>query len=114
MVGVYHERISHEPAGRKSLISVRSPSRRMRAAIHPDNPVSFGGLSPNVNGDQLHGVRIAIFPNPEIPNRAHLIRCNVAVALMVFQRQAGWVVGERPEAARLVNGESGIVANLGP
>src|SRR5258708_40340214 len=111
MIRVYQERAPHEPPGGISLISMRRPGGRMRAAIHPDNAVSLGGLSPDVKGDQLHGVGIAVFPDPEISNRAHLIRRDIAVALVVFQRQAGWVVGERPQASRLVDGESGIVAN---
>ena len=85
----------------------------MRTAVHPDGPKTLGSLRPNMNGDQLHGVRVPVFPDAEVSHRAHLIRRDVAIALVVLESQTRRVVGERPQTSRLVDGESGIISNLG-
>ena len=84
-----HQRISHEPARRESLIGMGGVSGWMRTAVHPDGAETLGGLRPNMNGDQLHGVRVAVFPDAEVSHRAHLIGRDVAVALMVLRGSNG-------------------------
>ncbi len=86
------QRISGEPASGKSREAMRSPGRRMRTAIHPDDPMSLRGLGPHIYGDQLLVVWIALLPHSEIPHRAHLIRHDVGVALVMAERQARGIV----------------------
>ena len=52
----------------------------------------FRRLSPHVDGDQPLVVRIALFPDSEVADGAHLVRSDVSVALMVTECQARWVV----------------------
>ncbi len=84
----------------------------MRTAVHPDGPKTLGGLRPNVDGDQLHGVRVPVFPDAEVPDRAHLIRRDVAIALMLLESQTRGVVGEGPETSRFIDSEPSIISNL--
>ena len=72
------QRISHEMACRKSGEAMGRPSGRVRAAIHPDDSVSFGGLGPHVDRDQLLSVRIPLLPGSKIPHGAHLVGHDVA------------------------------------
>ena len=111
---VDHERIAHKPASLESLISVGSVGGRMRTSVHPDGAEPLGGLGPNMNGDQLHGMRVPVFPNAEVSHGAHLIGRHVAIALMVLEGQTRWVVGKGPQSSRFVDREPGIIADLGP
>ncbi len=110
---VDHERISHELARREPLIGMRGPGGRMRTAVHPDRPESLGSLRPDMNGDQLHGMRVPVFPNAEVSHGAHLIRRDVTIALVVLESQPRRIVRKGPQASGFVNGESGVVSNLG-
>ena len=73
----------------------------------------FGRLRPDVDGDQALRVCLALFPDPEIAERAHLVRREIRLALMMPQRDAGRVVRQRPESAGLVERKAAVVGDLG-
>jgi hypothetical protein len=57
----------------------------MGTSIHPDNPMPFGRLCPDVDGDQALRVFLALFPDPEIAERPHLVGRKIRLALMMPQ-----------------------------
>ena len=85
----------------------------MRAAVHPDDAVTFRGLRPNVNGYQMLGMGITFFPDSEVSYCAHLVGQNIGFTLMMAERQTRSVIRQRPQAACLVQGESTIVGQFG-
>jgi hypothetical protein len=90
--GVDHQSGAHEAPGREAAKCVRRPGRWMRPPIHPDDSMALRGLRPEVNSDQSLRVRIALFPDPEIPERPHLIRRDVGLALVVAQSDSRRIV----------------------
>ena len=57
-------------------------------------------------------VFLALLPDPEIAERAHLVRREIGLALMVSQRDARRIVGQRPESAGLVEWKAAVVGDL--
>ena len=57
---------------------------------------------------------VALLPDAEVAERAHLVRREVRLALMVAQRDAGRVVRQRPQPAGLVEREAAVVGELRP
>ena len=86
----------------------------MGTSIHPDNPMPFGRLCPDMDGDQALRVFLALFPDPEIAERSHLVRRKIRLALMMPQRDAGRIVRQRPESACLVEWEAAVIGKLDP
>ena len=85
---LHFERLPDETSGREAHPRVRRLRRRMRAAVHPDRAVSFERLVVPVNGDEPLRVRIALFPGARVADRPNGVRRDVAVALMMAERDA--------------------------
>ena len=98
--GLHLERLADEASGRKAHPGVRRVGRRVRPAVHPDRAMAFERLVVPVNGDEPLRVRVSFFPRARVADRAHGVRRDVAVALVVAQRDARRVVGQREEACR--------------
>src|SRR5687767_540301 len=90
--GTYRQRGAHETAGRESHPGMRSVGRRVWPTVHPDGSFPFERLAEPVNGDQLVRVRVAFLPRPRVAERAHLIRGDIAIALMMAQREPRRIV----------------------
>ena len=58
-----YERVARPIYRWRSLGRCAAPGRRMRAAVHPDDAVTFGGLAPKRGSRSTVGeMRIALFP----------------------------------------------------
>ena len=110
--GFHNQNVADELARGESTEAMRSPSRRVRTAIHPNHTMAFGCLSPHVDGHQTVIVLVALFPNVEVARGAHLVGRNVGVALVMAKRETRNVVGKREQPARFVQCESAVIGDL--
>ena len=109
---LHFERLPDETSGREAHPRVRRPRRRMRTPVHPDGAVPFERLVVPVNGDEPLRVGIALLPGARVADRADRVRRHVAVALMMTERDAGRVVGQREQPRRFVDRKAAVVGKL--
>src|SRR6185503_93877 len=95
---------------RESHPCMWSVRRWMRTPVHPDGPMSLERLVIPMDRDQPLRVLIALLPRPCIAQGAHGIGCDVAVALVMSQRQTRGVIRQRKQPSRLVDGKPTVVA----
>ena len=106
------ERLPDETSRREAHPRVRRPRRRMRTAVHPDRAVPFERLVVPVNRDEPLRVRIALLPGARVADRADGVRRDVAVALMMTERDARGVVRQREQPCGFVDRKAAVVAEL--
>ena len=112
--GLHHQRVAHEPTGGEAAGGMRRPGWRVRSAVHPHRPEPFRRLAVDVDGDQPLRPRVTVLPDPEVAGRAHLVRRDISLALVVAQRHPGRVVGQRPQPAGFVQREAAVIGDLVP
>ncbi len=83
---------------------------RMRAAIHPDGAGLLVGADVHLDGDDLLGVGVLLFPQAEGHGAAIDVGDDVDAALLFLQREAGGVPAIGAQAGGVVNGEAEVIA----
>jgi hypothetical protein len=110
----YDERVADKLTCRKSPEGVWCPCGRVWPAVHPDDSVSFRCLRPEVNRQQPLRTQVALFPDAEVAERAHLVGREIRLTLVMTEGHSGRVVGKRPQPAGLVEWKAAVVGQLGP
>ena len=102
------QRAADPLAGRKTGPRVRCVRRWMRAAVHEDRPVQRPHELHVVDAD-IARQRVLLFENPRPPEAAPLVRRGVRPALVLQRSPDRLRRRVRSDAARLVEGNPGVV-----
>src|SRR5215475_9676153 len=98
---------------REAHPGMRREFGRMRPAIHPNGPVLLVGADVVADSDDVLGLRIAFFPDPELKRATIDVCSRVYLALMLFESQPVGIPAQGPLPRCVVDGNPKVVNQFG-
>ena len=114
MRGRHRQHVAVPLAGREPLPRVRGVLGRMRTAVHPDRPLGLLPRDVRVVRDELLRGAVELAPDAQVRGAARRVVGGVRLALVLGQREDRCVPAVAVQAARLVDRQAEIVADVGP
>ena len=114
MRGRHRQHVAFPLAGREPLPRVRGVLGRMRTAVHPDRPLGLLPRDVRVVRHELLRRAVELAPDAQVGGAARRVVGGVRLALVFGQREDRRVPAVPVQAARFVDREAEIVADVRP